>query len=154
MPTLIIYFSAEGTTASVSKGLASSLHADLFEIRPVHPYTSADLKWTNPLARCNREKIGRKDVPVATTVSAFGSYDTILLGFPIWYGGAPNVVNTFCKEYDWSGKHIYVFATSGGSGIGRTAERLKPFVNGAEIVDARIVKNINEAVDWAKGLGV
>ena len=64
------------------------------------------------------------------------------------------MVNTFCKEYDWSGKRIYVFATSGGSGIGRTAERLKPFVNGAEIVDARIVKSINEAVDWAKGLGV
>ena len=64
------------------------------------------------------------------------------------------MVNTFCKEYDWSRKHIYVFATSGGSGIGRTAERLKPFVNGAEIVDARIVKNINEAVDWAKGLGL
>ena len=139
MPTLIIYFSAEGTTASISKGLASSLHADLFEIRPVHPYTSADLKWTNPLARCNREKIGRKDVPVEGVVENMAEYDTIYLGFPIWYGIAPNVVQTFLKGYDLSGKKIVVFATSGGSRIGKTAEKLRPFIGTAEVVKAQVI---------------
>jgi hypothetical protein len=77
-------------------------------------------------------------------VADFTSYDTVYIGFPIWYGCAPNVVNTFCKGYDWSGKKVVVFATSGGSGIGKTAEKLQPYVNGAEIVSAKLVKNATE----------
>lgn len=141
MKTLVVFFSAEGTTAKVAQELAASLDADLFEIKPEKPYTAADLKWTNPVARCNREKIGRKDVPVVGQIGDFGAYDTVYIGFPIWYACAPNVVNTFCKGYDWSGKIIHIFATSGGSGIGKTAEKLQPYVRGGTIADAKRVRS-------------
>ena len=138
------YFSAQGTTARVARELAEHLNADLFEIRPLHPYTDADLRYTNPLARCNKEKIGKKDVPVAGKVNNFAEYDEVFIGFPIWYGCAPNVVNTFCKEYEWTGKRVYAFATSGGSGIGKTAEKLKPYVRGAVSVTADLVRSADD----------
>ena len=148
--TLVCYFSAEGKTAKVARELAASLGAELFEIRPEKPYTAADLKWTNPLARCNKEKFGGKDVPVAGRVEGFEAYDTVLLGFPIWYGTAPNVVNTFCQGCDWSGKKVFAFATSGGSGIGKTAEKLRPYVRGAAAVEAKLVRKASEVIDWLK----
>jgi len=152
MKTLIAYFSAEGTTAQVAKEAAGTLGADLFEIRPEVPYSAADINWKNPLARCNREKFGGKDVPVTGKIEGFDDYDMILIGFPIWYGGAPNVVNTFCKGYNWYGKKIAAFATSGGSGIGKTAERLMPYVSGGTLVGAKLVHNAEELVNWAKTL--
>ena len=144
MKALVVYFSAEGTTARVAKDLASKVEAEVFEIRPERPYSAADLKWTNPVARCNREKIGKKDVPVIGTIDNFADYDTVYIGFPIWYGCAPNIVNTFCKGYDWNGKTIHAFATSGGSGIGKTAEKLQPFVKGANSLDAKLVHTAAE----------
>ena len=151
MKTLVAYFSAEfGATEKVAKELAASIGADLFEIRPEKPYTKADLRWPNPLARCNREHITGKDVPVTGEVADFAQYDTVFLGFPIWYGYQPLVVSTFCKAYDWSGKKVYAFATSGGSGIGKTAEKLRPFVPGAEIADAVLVRS---AADITARLG-
>ena len=144
MKSLVTYFSAEGTTAKVAKDLAEKLTADVFEIVPEVPYTKSDIRWMNPLARCNKEKFGKKDVPVAGTVENFGEYDTVYIGFPIWYGCAPNVVNTFCQGYDWSGKKIVVFATSGGSGIGKTGEKLAPYVKGGEIVGAKLVKDASQ----------
>lgn len=152
MKTLIAYFSAEGTTAKVAKGLAEASGADIFEIKPEKPYTAADIRWTNLLARCNREKFGNKDVPVIGSVESFADFDTVLIGFPIWYGAAPNVVNTFCKGYDWSGKRIFAFATSGGSGIGKTAEKLKPFVSGAMSLDAKLVRSAAEIKSWVESL--
>ena len=140
MKTLVAYFSAQGTTAAVAETLAKRLGADLFEIRPQVPYTAADIRWTNPVARCNREKIGKKDVPVAGTVAYWESYDLVYLGFPIWYYGAPNVINTFCKGYDWQGKQAVLFATSGGSDIGRTAEKLQPYMPRAKILKARVLQ--------------
>lgn len=80
---LVAYFSASGVTAGVAKRLASAVGADIFEIKPEKPYTDSDLRWTNPLARCNREKIGRKDVPITDTISNIAMYDTLYLGFPI-----------------------------------------------------------------------
>ena len=149
MKALIAYFSAEfGVTAGVAKELAAQTGADLFEIVPEKPYTQADLRWMNPLARCNREHMAGKDVPVAGTVEDFARYDTVFLGFPIWYGYAPLVVSTFCKQYDWTGKRVYAFATSGGSGIGRTAEKLLPFVPGAAGVEAKLVHSAAEVVSW------
>lgn len=148
MKTLVAYFSAEtGKTRKIAEELSDSLKADLFEIRPEQPYTAADLKWVNPIARCNREKIGKKDVHVIDKVENWDEYDTIYLGFPIWYYGAPNVVNTFCKDYDWSKKDIHIFATSGGSGIGKTAEKLKPYVEGGNIVDAKRVTSASEVLE-------
>ena len=147
MKTLVIYFSAEkGKTRAIAEELAKNIGADLFEIKPQQPYSIADLKWTNPLARCNKEKIGKKDVPVEGKIENWGDYDTVYLGFPIWYYAAPNVVNTFCKEYDWNGITIHIFATSGSSGIGKTAAKLEPYVTGASIADAKRVTSASEVV--------
>ncbi|MBR7090232.1 MAG: flavodoxin [Lachnospiraceae bacterium] len=142
--TLVVYFSAEGTTAKVARDYAEKIGADLFEIVPETPYSKADIRWTNPLARCNKEKFGNKDVPVSGRVENFAGYDTVYVGFPIWYGAAPNVVNTFCKGYDWTGKTVHAFATSGGSGIGKSAEKLEPYVKGAKSVDAKLVKSAED----------
>lgn len=152
MKTLIVYFSAEGNTATLAEKLAKEIIADVYEIRPQKLYTKSDLNWKNPMSRCNKEKFGKKDVPVEGTVESFEAYDEVLIGFPIWYGCAPNVVNTFCKAYDWTGKKVAAFATSGGSGIGKTREKLQPYVNGAEIVDAVRVANLEELKAWAEGL--
>ena len=150
MSTLITYFSAEGNTRRIAESASKLLSADIFEIKPEKPYSRADINWMNPVSRCNREKIGKKDVPVIGKVENFDSYDTVLIGFPIWYGCAPNVVNTFCKGYDWSGKKVYVFATSGGSGIGKTAEKLAPHVKGAKIVSDKLITSEVELGSWLK----
>lgn len=145
MKSIVIYFSAEtGKTRKIAEELAKKLSAEIFEIKPEQPYTEADMKWTNPLARCNKEKLGKKDVPVAGKIEKWGEYDTVYLGFPIWYYAAPNVVNTFCKNYDWNGKTLHIFATSGSSGIGKTAEKLEPYVKGANIADAKRVTAADE----------
>ena len=148
MSTLVTFFSAEGTTKRVAEEFAKEIGADLFEIVPDPPYTAADIKWTNPLARCNREMLGRKDVPVRGSVADFDKYDVVYIGFPIWYGCAPNVVNTFCKGYDWAGKKVYAFATSGGSGIGKTAQKLSPYVKGAAELDAILVRSASDLKGW------
>ena len=142
--TLVLYFSAEGNTEKVAKAYAEKIGADVFEIVPEVKYTAADIRWTNPLARCNREQIAGKDVPVAQKIENFKQYEDVYIGFPIWYGQAPRVVHTFCKDYDWSDKKIHIFATSGGSGIGKTAEKLAPSVPGAKIIDAKVVKTADE----------
>lgn len=127
---LVAYFSAEGTTRKVAEKLSAVLGADLFEIRPSEPYTAADIKWTIPLSRCNREKVLKRPVPSEGTIGNFDEYDTVFIGFPIWYGGAPNIITTFAKKYDFTGKKIALFATSGGSPIGKTAEKFEPALNG------------------------
>ena len=154
MAVLIAYFSASGITRRLAEELAAKTGAELFEIVPEKPYTEADLKWTNPFARCNSEKFGKKSVPVRDKAENFGKYDTVWIGFPIWYGCAPNVVNTFCRGYDWSGKKVAAFATSGGGGIGRTAKKLKPYVKGADIIDARLMNGagIDAMKTWVAGL--
>ncbi len=88
--------------------------------------------------------MGGKDVPVSGKIDDFGKYDTVYIGFPIWYGQAPRVVHTFCKSYDWTGKDIHIFATSGGSGIGKTAEKLQPSVAGGHIIDAKRIRTASE----------
>ena len=155
MKTLVVYFSAEsGRTRGVAESLASAIGADLFEIRPEKPYTAADLNYINPLSRCNREKFGKKKVPFAGDAENFESYDTVLIGFPIWYGCAPLVVNSFCKDYDFTGKKVAAFATSGGSGIGKTAKKLEPYIAGASVLDARIVngEDSTSMKRWADSL--
>ncbi len=142
MSTLVAYFSAKGRTAQIAKELAEKIGADLYEIVPEKPYSKTDIMWVNPLARCNREQFSAQEVPVSGSVADFAKYDTVYLGFPIWYGAAPKVVNTFCRGYDWSGKKVHAFATSGGSGIGKTAEKLKPFMSAAESIDAKLVKSV------------
>lgn len=153
---LVTYFSAEGNTAKVAKKLANSLGADIFEIKPETPYTAADIKWINPIARCNREKIGKKDVPIAGKIENIKDYDRILIGFPIWYYGAPNIIQTFLKQYDFSGKKLALFATSGGSDIDKTATKLAPLLNGkGDIVGAKLFQTSvseDELKKWAESL--
>ena len=137
MSKLVAFFSVGGVTAGVARNLAEAVSADLFEIKAVDPYTQADIRWTNPLARCNREKIGKKDVPIDGRVSNWDEYDMVFIGFPIWYCAAPNIVETFVKSYDFTGKKIALFATSGGSDIVKAPDKLQPLTNG-EIIGARL----------------
>ena len=148
MSTLVTFFSAEGTTKAVAEEFAKKIGADCFEIVPTELYTKADINYLNPLSRCNKEQVGKKDVPVKGKVEDFDKYDVIYIGFPIWYAAAPRVVYTFCKDYNWEGKKVYAFATSGGSGIGKTAEKLKEYVKGAASVDAKLVHSANEIENW------
>ena len=152
---LVAYFSAEaGRTARVAETIAEASGGDIFEIVPAETYTMKDLNWKNPLSRCNREKIGKKDVPVRRRVENMDEYDLVFLGFPIWYFEAPNVIHTFVKEYDFTGKKIVLFATSGGSDINKTPDKLEPDFNGGGIVDARKFEPTDsEAINaWVKSL--
>lgn len=144
MSILVTYFSAEGTTAKVAKEFAEKTGADIFEIVPQAPYSKADINYLNPVSRCNREQIGGKDVLIAGRIENFDQYDTVYIGFPIWYGQAPRVVHTFGKGYDWTGKTVHLFATSGGSGIGKTVEKLSPSLKGADSVDGKLVRSASD----------
>ncbi len=144
MSTLVTFFSAEGTTKKIAEEFAGKIGADIFEIVPKEPYTKADINYLNPLSRCNKEQIGKKDVPVEGKVENFDKYDTVYIGFPIWYAAAPRVVYTFAKDYSWAGKKVYAFATSGGSGIGKTAERLKEYITDAVSVEAKLIHDASE----------
>ncbi|MBQ1552260.1 MAG: flavodoxin [Clostridia bacterium] len=136
---IVAYFSASGVTAKVAERLARVSGAELFEIKPEQPYTEKDLNWTNPVARCNREKIGRKDVPIKDRIEDFDGCGVIFVGFPIWYYSAPNIIVTFLKSYDFTGKKVALFATSGGSDIGRTAEKIRPLISGSvDIVASKL----------------
>lgn len=123
---LVAYFSASGVTKSAAERLAKAAKADLFEIKPKVPYTRADLDWTNKKSRSSVEMNNPDSRPeIAERLSNMDEYDTVFIGFPIWWYVAPTIINTFVESYDLSGKTIVPFATSGGSGMGRTVEILK-----------------------------
>ena len=124
--TLAAYFSASGTTAKAAKRLADAANADLYEIRLAVPYTQADLNWMDKKSRSSVEMNDKSSRPALADKDAnIGAYDTILLGFPIWWYVAPTIINSFLESYDFSGKKIVLFATSGGSGFGKTVDGLK-----------------------------
>ena len=151
MKTLVAYFSASGNTAMLAKNLAEAAGADLFEIRPAELYTNADLRWTNPFARCNKEKLGKKDVPVADKVKDFEDYDMIFIGFPVWYYAEPNIIDTFVKSYDFSDKKVALFATSGGSDITQTPGKLELLL-GCKVIAAKLFspdESVAELRAWA-----
>lgn len=123
---LVAYFSASGVTEKLAKALADVTGADLFEIKPEIPYTDADLDWTNKNSRTSVEMNNSNSRPaIAKKVSNMDTYDTVFVGFPIWWYVAPTIINTFLESYDFSGKTIIPFATSGGSDLGKTEEILK-----------------------------
>ena len=144
MKTLVAYFSAGGTTRNLALKMAHMTGSDIFEIKPEPPYTEKDLNWRKHRARCNQEHLKNLDVPVVGAVENLDQYDMIFLGFPIWYECAPNIINTFCKGYDWTGKTVALFATSGGSGIGKTVEKLQPYMKGASIVHTQVMHGTEE----------
>lgn len=139
MKTIVAYFSASGYTGSLAKRVADVAGGDLFEIRPVEPYTEEDLKWTNPRSRCNREKFGKKDVPIESRIENFDEYEMVLIGFPVWYFSAPNIIETFVRSYDFTGKKVALFATSGGSDITKAQAKLQPMIE-SKIAGAKLFK--------------
>lgn len=133
---LVAYFSASGVTAKAAKALAGAAGADLYEIKPKVPYTQADLNWMDKRSRSSVEMNDKTSRPALEDTDArIADYDVIFLGFPIWWYVAPTIVNTFLESYDFSGKTIVLFATSGGSGLGRSAAGLR----GSVAADTRIV---------------
>ena len=119
--TLVAYFSASGETARLARTLAEAARADLFAIEPAQPYTAADLNWNNAASRSSVEMKNPASRPaIARMVENMAQYDTVLVGFPIWWYQAPRIIETFLEAYDFSGKTVVPFATSGGSGLGKT----------------------------------
>lgn len=148
--TLVAYFSASGVTARVAKNLAAAADADLYEIRPAVPYTSEDLNWMDKNSRSTVEMKDKSSRPeLADTDADIASYDRIFVGFPIWWYTAPTIINTFLESYDFSGKTIILFATSGGSGLARTAKDLAGSCPGAEIREGKLL-NGNPSRDALK----
>lgn len=156
MNALIAYFSATGTTAKAAKVLANAVDGDLYEIRPAIPYTSADLNWLDKGSRSSMEMKDPDFRPaLADTNAPIAAYDVIFLGFPVWWYVAPTLLNTFLEAYDFTGKTIVLFATSGGSDLGRSASSLEVSAPGAKIVNGRMLNgklNETELKVWAEGL--
>ena len=122
---LVAYFSASGVTKSAAERLAKAAGADLFEIKPAQPYSRADLDWTNKKSRSSVEMNSPDSRPeIAEKLDNMVDYDVVFVGFPIWWYVAPTIINTFLESYDFSGKKVIPFATSGGSGMGKTEEVL------------------------------
>ena len=139
---LVAYFSASGVTAKVAETLAEAIGADIFEIEPKVPYTEADLNWMNKNARSTIEMNDPASRPeIAAKRDNMADYDTIFVGFPIWWYVAPTIINTFLESYDLTGKTIIPFATSGGSGIGKTnVEKEISFVSFSKNTTLRLLK--------------
>ena len=130
MKKLIAYFSPSGNTKAMAEKLAKATGADLFEIKPQTPYTRADLDWTNKNSRSSVEMNDKSYRPqIAQLPNSLANYDTIFIGFPIWWYVAPTIINTFVENVDLDGKKVIPFATSGGSGMGKTLANLKPTIN-------------------------
>lgn len=154
---LVAWFSASGVTAKVAQELAAVENADCFEIKPEAPYTPEDLDYTNRQSRSTLEMSDLNCRPATLgLVENMAQYDVVFVGFPIWWGREPSVVDTFLTSYDFSGKRIVPFCTSGGSGIGKTAERIQQLVGESALVDAgkRLGGEIQESdlKLWTEGL--
>ncbi len=145
---LVAYFSASGTTANVAKSLAKAAGADLYEIKPAVPYSKADLNWMDKQSRSSVEMRDSSSRPaLADTDADIKAYDTIFVGFPVWWYVAPTIINSFLEAYDFSGKKIVLFATSGGSGFGKAVAGLQPSAPKATITEGAI---LNGRPDEAK----
>lgn len=150
---LVAYFSASGTTKKTAQLIAKATGADLYEITPKVAYTEADLNWMDKKSRSSVEMNDKKFRPEVEDKDAhIAEYDEIILGFPIWWYVAPTIVNTFLEKYDFSGKKIVLFATSGGSGFGNIVKELQPSAPNAEFVEGKVLNNKQEIEKFAKTL--
>lgn len=158
MNALVAYFSASGTTAKAANALANAVGGELYEIKPAVPYTNADLNWMDKNSRSSVEMNDTHSRPeLADTNAPVAGHDIIFLGFPIWWYVAPTIINTFLEHYDFSGKTIVLFATSGGSGLGRSAACLRTSAPGARIVDGRMLNGRLQEAElkkWVSGLNL
>ena len=156
---LVAYFSASGVTKRVAQELAETENADLFEIVPAQPYTKEDLNWQDTGSRSTVEMQDTACRPaVAGKVEDMGQYEVVFIGFPIWWGREPSIVDTFLEAYDFSGKTLIPFCTSGGSGIGFTGDRMAKIAKGGPRVvnGTRLGGSVSSAdlKTWAEGLEV
>lgn len=156
---LVAYFSASGVTERVAKRLAEAAEADLYEIKPEVPYTNADLNWNDKKSRSSVEMNNPLSRPaIATNVENMEQYDTVFVGFPIWWYVAPTIINTFLESYDFAGKNIILFATSGGSGLGNSQKMLEVSVTPtAKFIPGKKLSSnvqISELAAWVKGLNL
>ena len=136
----VAYFSAGGVTKTVAEKLAQEIKADLFEIQPETPYTSADLDWQNAKSRSSVEMNDRSSRPaIRSKVADMGPYDVVFVGFPVWWYREPSIIDTFMESYDFSGKTVIPFATSGGSPIGSSGKNLEALAPGAKVEDRKSV---------------
>lgn len=153
---LVAYFSASGVTAKVAETLAEAIGADIFEIEPEIPYSAKDLDWTNKKSRSSIEMSDPSSRPaIARARDNMDDYDTVFVGFPIWWYVAPTIVNTFLESHDMTGKTIVPFATSGGSGIGKTNEKLQLSCPNSKLLEGRVFKQSASKADmvaWVDGL--
>ena len=156
--TLVAYFSASGVTARLAETIAKAADADLYEIAPAVPYTSADLNWNNSNSRSSIEMNDKASRPEITgSVEDMGRYDTVFVGFPIWWYEAPRIIHTFLESYDFSGKTIIPFATSGGSGMGNTSSVLKKTCPAAKVLPGKrmsVTASEAQIKSWMKELGL
>ena len=154
MKSLVAYFSASGSTRKLADTLAEAVGADVYEIKPATRYTGKDLNWNDPQSRSSVEMADKNSRPaLADTDAKISDYDTIFLGFPIWWYVAPHIVNTFLESYDFSGKTIVIFATSGGSDFGDTLNQLKPSCNAARWIQGQVFRSRTDKATlsaWAK----
>ena len=140
--TLVAYFSATGVTARMARKLAALAEADLFEIIPEEPYTKEDLDWTNKNSRSSVEMADKTSRPaIKKLVENMKQYDVICIAFPIWWYVAPHIINTFLESYDLSGKAVILFATSGGSGFGKTVEELRSSCNADVLKEGKVINS-------------
>ena len=155
---LVAYFSASGVTAKVAENLADAIGADIFEIQPEVPYTKADLNWMDKKSRSTIEMSNPNSRPaIAAKRDNMDEYDTIFVGFPIWWYVAPTIINTFLESYNLKGKTIIPFATSGGSGMGKTNEKLAPSYTGAKLLHGKVFNSYSSKADlsaWVETLSL
>ena len=145
MKKLVAYFSVTGTTKRAAERLAKAAGADLFEIRPAIPYTDADLDWTSRKSRSSVEMNDPDSRPeIAETMPNMADYDTVFIGFPIWWYAAPHIIHTFVESYDFSGKTLVPFATSGGSGMGKTVDELRKLCPNADWKAGKLVNGVSD----------
>lgn len=154
---LVVYFSASGVTGRVAKTLAEAANADLYEIKPEVPYTTADLDWMDKKSRSTIEMQDKSSRPAMADQNApVAEADVIFVGFPIWWYVAPHIINSFLEAYDFSGKTIVLFATSGGSDFGRTLEALEDSVRGTvHLMEGKLLNgnhNMDELKRWVDSL--
>jgi flavodoxin len=154
---LVVYFSASGVTQNIAQKLAEAIDCNVYEIRPKEPYTNADLNWMDANSRSSIEMKDFNSRPeIVDTDVDIEQYDTVFLGFPIWWYIAPTIVNTFLEKYDFSNKKIILFATSGGSGFGGTVKNIRKSVDeSTEIVEGKLFNSgvsVEDLRQWAQSL--
>ncbi|MBR4761707.1 MAG: NAD(P)H-dependent oxidoreductase [Clostridia bacterium] len=150
---LVAFFSASGVTKKVAANMAEATGADLFEIMPQQPYTRADLNWMNPKSRSSLEMKDRSCRPAMAENPDISGYDTVLVGFPVWWYREPSIIDTFMESADFTGKTVVPFCTSGSSGIGDSAANMQALAPGAKVLDGRRFSasaSADELKKWAE----